>query len=54
MNKDPIIWAMLNAMKEQQQEIADLGKRTAKLDSTVNHLTQYRTKTSIVSTRIPQ
>jgi hypothetical protein len=31
VNSDPILWAMLNAIKEQQQEIAELKKEVRKL-----------------------
>ena len=31
VNNDPIIWAMLNAIKEQQREIKALRKQVAEL-----------------------
>ncbi len=42
VNNDPIIWAMLNAIKEQQREIAVLRKRATKLESTVTQLKEER------------
>ena len=34
VNNDPIIWTMLNAIKEQQKEIADLKAQVQKLRAT--------------------
>jgi len=34
VNNDPIIWTMLNAIKEQQKEIADLKAEVQKLRAT--------------------
>ncbi len=42
VNNDPILWAMLNAIKEQQREIAVLRKRATKLESTVTQLKEER------------
>jgi hypothetical protein len=34
VNNDPIIWTMLNAIKEQQQEIVELKKQIRQLRAT--------------------
>ncbi len=34
VNNDPILWTMLNAIKEQQKEIAELKKEIRKLRAT--------------------
>lgn len=33
VNNDPILWAMLNAIQEQQKEIQDLQRRLAALEA---------------------
>jgi endosialidase-like protein len=37
VNSDPILWTMLNAIKEQQKEIADLKREIRKLKGTVRN-----------------
>ena len=37
VNNDPIIWAMLNAIKEQQQQIDALKKEVRRLRTTRRH-----------------
>jgi hypothetical protein len=37
VNNDPIIWTMLNAIKEQQKEIADLKAQVRRLSQTRHH-----------------
>ncbi len=39
---DPIIWAMLNAIKEQEQEIRTLRKRAVRLESKLTALQKQR------------
>jgi hypothetical protein len=34
VKSDPILWTMLNAIKEQQKEIADLRQQVQKLRAT--------------------
>jgi hypothetical protein len=42
VNNDPILWAMLNAIKEQQQEITALRKRAVRLESKLKELRKQR------------
>ena len=37
VNNDPIIWTMLNAIKEQQKEIVELKKQIRQLRATQRH-----------------
>jgi hypothetical protein len=37
VNNDPIIWTMLNAIKEQQKEIVELKRQIRQLRATRRH-----------------
>jgi len=49
VNNDPIIWAMLNAIKEQQQEIKALRKRAVRLESKLKELQTQRGQVEVAS-----
>jgi hypothetical protein len=51
VNNDPIIWAMLNAIKEQQQEIKALRKRAVKLESKLKELQTQRGQFEVASVK---
>lgn len=42
VNNDPIIWTMLNAIKEQQQEIVELKRQIRQLRATSRHTSRRR------------
>jgi hypothetical protein len=51
VNNDPIIWAMLNAIKEQQQEIKALRKQAVKLESKLKELQKQRGQIEVASVK---
>ena len=51
VNNDPIIWAMLNAIKEQQQQIRALRKRAVRLESKLTELQRERGQVKVASVK---
>jgi hypothetical protein len=51
VNNDPIIWAMLNAIKEQQKEIKALRKRAVRLESKLKELQTQRGQVEVASVK---
>ncbi|HTW58651.1 MAG TPA: DNRLRE domain-containing protein [Terriglobales bacterium] len=52
VNNDPVIWAMVNAIKQQQQEIKSLRKRQAKLESALAQVKRERAETRLASAQV--